>query len=114
LRNTIAGLIALLGLGWGPGRADDFADIRTLRSLAAEASEVCRLSAQHRVTEVYAHTMLKEARDELQDTAESTRSAPLKAIARNAIAAVNKADANMLARIAQQLFEMEGPHGRAG
>ena len=94
-------------------QADPLADTRILRSLAAEAAEVIRLQARHRVTETYAREMKTEAREQLQSTAKSTDSPQLKPLAAKALAALDRNDAGALTAIAQQLFSMEGPHGRA-
>jgi hypothetical protein len=94
-------------------QADPLADTRILRSLAAEAAEIIRLQAQHRVTETYAREMKREAREQLESTARSTDAPQLKPLAANALAALDRNDAGALATIAQQLLRMEGPHGRA-
>jgi len=94
-------------------QADPLADTRILRSLAAEAAEVIRLQAQHRVTETYAREMKTEAREQLQSTAKSTDAPQLKPIGAKAVSALDRNDAGALTAIAQQLFNMEGRHGRA-
>ena len=104
--------VALL-LVCGVARADALSDIRTLRSLSAEAAEIIRLHAQHRVTDTYATRMKQEAREEIQSAAKSADAPQLKAMAQQALEALGHDDAKALSQLAQQLFAMEGPHGRA-
>ncbi len=104
---------AVLCIGCGFARADDLADLRAVRSLAAEAAQVIRLESQRRVTGTYAREMKDSAREELGNEAESAPAPRVKALARQAISAVNANDGAALERIVQQLFAMEGPHGRA-
>jgi len=94
-------------------QADPLADTRALRSLAAEAAEVIRLQAQHRVTGIYVREMKEEAREQIESTIKGTDAPQLKPLAAKAIAALDRNDAGALAVIAQQLFRMERAHGRA-
>ncbi|HEY1961397.1 MAG TPA: hypothetical protein VGG69_03175 [Rhizomicrobium sp.] len=103
----------MLCLGCGGAHADDLADIRAVRSLAAEAAQVIRLETEHRVTGIYAREMKDSARDELGNEAESAATRRVKATALQAITAVDKNDIAALERIVRQLFAMEGEHGRA-
>lgn len=100
-------------LGGGPALADNLSDLRSVRTLAAEAAEVIRLQAQHRVTETYARTMKDAAREQLAEQAKSAEAPQMRKIAGHAISALDHNDPNALAAIAQQLLKMEGPHGRA-
>lgn len=104
---------ATLCIGCGLARADDLADLRAVRSLAAEAAQVIRLESQHRITGIYARKMKDSAREELRNEAESAPAPRVKTFAQQAVSAVNANDAAALERIARQLFAMEGPHGRA-
>ena len=113
LSRTLFFAAAVLLIGCGVARADDLADIRAVRSLAAEAAQVIRLQTNHRVTATYAAEMKQSATDELGSEAESATAAPVKALARQAISAVYANDAAVLERIVRQLLAMEGPHGRA-
>jgi hypothetical protein len=113
LKHKLASAAAVLCIGCGAARADDLADIRAVRSLAAEAAQVIRLEAQHRVTGTYAREMKDSARDELGSETKSTSAPRIKALAQQAISALNANDAGALERIAKQLLAMEGPHGRA-
>jgi hypothetical protein len=99
---------AVLFIGCGLARADALADIR-----AVEAAQVIRLEARHRVTGTYAQQMKDSAREELGSEAESATAPRVKALAQQAISALNAKNATALERIARQLFAMEGPHGRA-
>src|SRR5689334_16075923 len=105
-------LIALLG-GSSPVAADNLSDIRSVRTLAAEAAEVARLQAQHKITATYARAMKQEAREQLVQEAQDGKAPQLPKIAGQAISAVDHNNAGALAAIVQQLFRMEGPHGRA-
>jgi hypothetical protein len=107
--------LALLPIAFSAAvaHADPLADTRILRSLAAEAGEVIRLQAQHRVTETYAREMKKEAREQLESTAKSTDAPQLRPLAAKALTALDRNDAGELTAIARQLLKMEGPHGRA-
>ena len=107
---TIA--VALL-LGSAAAHADTLSDIRSLRSLSAEAAQVIRLQAQHRVTDTYATEMKQEAREELQSSADDAGTPQLKAIARQATQALDRNNSQALTDIAERLLAMEGPHGRA-
>jgi hypothetical protein len=100
-------------LGCAVVRADALSDVRTLRSLSAEAAEIIRLQAQHRITETYATQMKWEAREELQSAGESASTGALKQTAQQATQALDRNDEQGLATLAQRLFAMEGPHGRA-
>jgi hypothetical protein len=102
-----------LVLACAVARADGLSDIRTLRSLSAEAAEIVRLQAQHRITETYATQMKREAREELQSAGESASTGALKEIAQQATQALDRNDEQGLTTLAQRLFAMEGPHGRA-
>jgi len=113
LRKSAAIILALLGLTLGPGRADELTDIRAVRSFAAEAAKVIEFSNQHKVTATYTAVMKNQARSQLRNTAESTDSPRVKKYAQQAIDAVNANDPATLKRIAQELFTMEGVHGRA-
>jgi hypothetical protein len=104
---------AVLCIGCGLARADDLADLRAVRSLAAEAAQVIRLESRHRVTGTYAREMKDSAREELRSEAEGATSPQVKVLAQHAISAVNANDTAALERIVRQLFAMEGPHGRA-
>jgi hypothetical protein len=104
---------AVLCIGCGFARADELSDVRAVRSLAGEAAQVIRLKSQHRVTGIYAREMKDSAREELGNEAESATAPHVKALARQAISALDANDASRLERIVQQLFAMEGPHGRA-
>jgi hypothetical protein len=107
-------IIALaMAFGCAAARADALSDIRTLRSLSAEASEIIRLQAQHRVTDTYAVQMKDEAREQLQSSAESADTPQLKALAHQALVALSRNDAQALSGIAERLLAMEGAHGRA-
>jgi hypothetical protein len=112
LRASVVIFAALLGL-CGPGRADDLSDIRAIRSTAAEAAEVLNLENQHKVTATYATVMKNQACDQLRNTAESANSQHIRQLAQQAIHAVNANDSAALRRLVQQLYAMEGPHGRA-
>jgi hypothetical protein len=102
-----------LALSAAVAQADPLADTRIVRSLAAEAAEVIRLQAQHRVTETYAREMKKEAREQLESTAKSTDAPQLKPLAAKVLTALDREDAGALTAVARQLLKMEGPHGRA-
>jgi hypothetical protein len=104
-------MVAFLALG--PAEADELTHVRALRSLAAEAAEVIRLEAQHRVTGTYAREMKQETREQIASEAQSAQSPQIKQLAQQAIGALGRNDANALTRISQQLFKMEGPYGRA-
>jgi hypothetical protein len=104
---------AVLCIGCGVARAGDLADTRAVRSLAAEAELAIRLESQHRVTATYAREMKDSAREELRSEAQSATAPRVKALARQAISAVNANDSAALESIVRQLFAMEGPHGRA-
>lgn len=112
MRATPAIVLTAL-LGWSPAAADDLSDIRSVRTLAAEAGAVIRLQAQHSVTETYARTMKQEARKQLAQEAQDAKAPQLRKIAGQAISALDDNRASALAGIVQQLFRMEGPHGRA-
>jgi uncharacterized protein YpiB (UPF0302 family) len=112
LRAIAAILIALLGL-CGPGRANDLSDIRAIRSTAAEAAEVLYLENQHKVTATYATVIKNQACSLLRNTVESAGSQQIKHLAQQAIDAVKANDSAALKRLVQQLYQMEGPHGRA-
>lgn len=103
----------MLCIGCGLARADDLAEVRAVRSLAAEAAQVIRLESRHQVTGTYAREMKDSAREELRSEAESATAPRVQALARQAISAVNANDGATLERIVRQLFAMEGPHGRA-
>jgi len=109
------GVLAFVALlDWGQAAAaDDLSQVRAIRSLAAEAAEIIRLQAQHRVTETYAREMKQQAREQLQSEAEGAQRPPLGQMAQQAIVALGRDDSNTLMRIVQQLLKMEGPHGRA-
>jgi hypothetical protein len=104
---------AVLFIGCGVARADDLADIRAVRSLAAEAAQVIRMEAQGGVIHIYAREMKASAREELISEADSTSAARVKTLARGAISAADKNNATALEDIVRQLFTMEGPHERA-
>src|SRR3954471_22236428 len=70
LKHKFAFAAAVLCIGCGGARADDLANIRALRSLAAEAAQVIRLESQRRVTTIYAREMKTAAREELRSEAE--------------------------------------------
>lgn len=110
---TGRGILLAALLGWSPAAADDQADIRSVRTLSAEAAEVIRLQAQHSVSETYARTMKQEARKQLAEEAQSAQAPNLRKLAGQAVSALDRNDANALTEIVQQLFGMEGPHGRA-
>jgi len=105
--------VTVAALGCFPASADGLSDIRAVRSVAAEAAEVIRLKLQHRVTETYAREMKEEARQQLAQEAQSAQAPQTRDIAGQAISALDRNDARALTSIAQQLFRMEGPHGRA-
>ena len=112
MRATRGILLAAL-LAWSPAAADDLSDIRSVRTLAAEAAAVIRLQAQHRITETYARTMKEEARQQLVQEAQEATARQLRTIAGQAISALDRNNASALTGIVQQLFRMEGSHGRA-
>lgn len=112
MRAIVAIFAALFGL-CGSGRADDLSDIRAIRSISAEAAQVLNLESQHKVTATYATVMKNQAVSQLRNTAESAASPQMKALAQQAIDAVKANDSAALKQIVQQLYAMEGPHGRA-
>ena len=94
-------------------QADDLSDVRAIRSLTAEGSQVIRLAAQHRLTAAYTRAMKQEARDQLVAELQAAKSNRVKMLAGEAIDALDKNDAGALGQIALRLFAMEGPHERA-
>lgn len=112
MRSFVVILLALI-VGCACAKADSLSDIRTLRSLSAEVAQVIRLHAQHRVSDTYAVQMKREAREELQSSAQSAGTLQLKQMAQQAISDLDRNDSNALARLAQRLLALEAPHGRA-
>jgi hypothetical protein len=110
---TTQAILLLALLGCSPALADTLSDIRSVRTLAAEAGEVIRLQAQQKVTDIYARTMKDAAREQLAQEAQDAKAPQVRKIAGQAISALDRNDAGALSAIAQQLFRMEGPHGRA-
>lgn len=110
---TVAIVSGMLLVTCATAQADALSDIRTLRSLSAEAAEVIRLQAQHRVTYTYATQMKREAREELESTGQTASSSQLKQMAQQATQALDRNDSRALTALAQRLLAMEGPHGRA-
>jgi hypothetical protein len=102
--------VLLFGCIGGFAHADDLSSIRAIRSLAAEASEVVRLESQNRLTQAYANAMKEQAGEQLANEAQNATAPQVKSLAGQAIVALNRNDANALAKIAQRLFTMEGPH----
>jgi len=102
--------VLLFGCIGGFAHADELSNIRAIRSLVAEASQVVRLESRNRLTQAYARAMKEQAREQLASEAQSATSPQIKSLAGQAIVALNRNDANALANIAERLFIMEGPH----
>ena len=95
--------------------ADETAERRSVRSIAAEMAEVLRLHAAGKVPDLYTDKMKQNARDQLQDTDSSVRDRdrPLHQAIGESMMALDSNDASALRAIAQRLFAMAGPRGPA-
>jgi hypothetical protein len=91
------------------------ADLRTVRSLAAEAALALTLQEAHRSMSVYTRAMKDNARRQLQDIDDSSGAddAALRSAIDEAIAAIENDDAAALHAIADRLFALAGPRGPA-
>jgi hypothetical protein len=91
----------------------DVASRREVRSITAEAAAVFLQDALGRMTALYTRKMADNARKQLQDIDQSAgeRDPVLHQMIADAIAALNKGDANALRMIAERLFDLAGPHG---
>jgi hypothetical protein len=90
-------------------------EIRTARSVTAEAGAIAGLRARGTVSETYASVMLDEAGKELESAAKTAaKEAPdLSPLIARAQEGVRRRDADALRGVAERLFLMEGAHGRA-
>jgi hypothetical protein len=95
--------------------ADEIADRRSVRSIAAEAAEVLRLHAAGKVSDVYTDKMKKNAREELRDadTSAGDRDPALRRAIGESLMALDNNDAGALRAVAARLFAMAGPRGPA-
>ena len=91
--------------------ADEIADRRSVRSIAAEMAEVLRLHSAGRVSDVYTDEMKQNAREQIKDIdANAGKKDPAlhQAIA-DTLTALDGGDAATLRKIAERLYAMAGP-----
>jgi hypothetical protein len=95
--------------------ADEIANRRTVRSIAAESAEVLRLHSADKVSDLYTNEMKQNAREQLQDldtNARKTDPALHQAISES-VTALDHNDGGALRSIAERLYKMAGPRGPA-
>lgn len=89
--------------------------IRSTRTVVAEAALVDEALAHGKVTQTYADEMRKDALDALDSLAKQARkkTPELSPIIQQAIGATQASDIGALRTLTAQLLALEGPHGRA-
>ena len=99
----------------GAACADETADRRSVRSVAAEAAEVLRLHEGGKISGVYLDKMKQNAREQLQSADKSAggRDPALRRAIGESTMALDNNDAGALRAIADRLFAMAGPRGSA-
>jgi hypothetical protein len=95
--------------------ADEMADRRSVRSIAAEMAEVLRLRAANSVSGTYADMMKQNAREQLQDIDGNAREndPALHQIIADSMAAFDRSEGDTLRKIAERLYATVGPRGPA-
>lgn len=100
-------IVVCLALAAAPASAAPLPDLRTVRSVVAEARFIARLHRDHRVNDTYAREMKKSAlqqlRSELQVLPATSREGRL---LRQALGGVQSADASLLTRIEVEFSQM--------
>jgi hypothetical protein len=113
--NRTAVLLALICLLTNSATADEVADHRSVRSIAAEMAEVLRLHFGGKVSDIYTDEMKQNAREQLQDLDDSARkeNPALHQAIGDSLSAMDRNDSGTLRKIAERLYGMAGPRGPA-
>lgn len=108
--NSVLGLVALVLATSARAEDLDTAKLDQARSLVAEAALLERSEGQGRVTRAYAEALRETLKDDLQKLRNEPR---FRAVADQALAALDRRDAAALAALRDRLVALERAHGRA-